>query len=132
MPQDGISDNKGQEGYNSQEDFITFDSMTPLAVQMPNSTPNSKTHPCMLALRASEVVKMGENDNNMGIRITTSEDFPVSSLLNQIPSLCRCLRSHSSVRRFWGSLSTTRTTDFCQMTTMYPLLQYTLTVFRFH
>src|SRR5271154_6282189 len=80
MPQDGLSDDKDQEGYDSQEDLITFGSTSSEAGQ----TPNSKTHPCMLALRAIEIVKMGENDNNMGIRITTTEDFPVSSLIHQI------------------------------------------------
>jgi hypothetical protein len=103
---------------NSQEDLITFETMTSGAGQ----TPNSKTHPCMLALRAIEVVKMGENDNNMGIRITTTEDFPVSALIHHIVILCRSLRLHSNARRSWRLVSTTMTMDFCQMTTLYPLL----------
>ena len=118
MPQDGLSDDKDQEGYDRQEDLINFGSTCSEAGQ----TPNSKTHPCMLALRAIEVVKMGEKDNDMGIRITTTEDFPVSSLIHQILTLCRCLRLHSNAPRSWRLVSTTMIMDFGQMTTLYPLL----------
>ena len=80
MPQDGLSDDKHQECYDTQEDLINFGSTCSEAGQ----TPNSKTHPCMLALRAIEVVKMGEKDNDMGIRITTTEDFLVPSLIHHV------------------------------------------------
>src|ERR1700685_3963568 len=92
MPQEGLSDDKDQEGYDSQEDLINFGSTSSEAGQ----TSNSKTHPCMLALRAIEVVKMGEKDNDMGIRITTTEDFAVSSLIHLPLTLCKCLRLHSN------------------------------------
>jgi hypothetical protein len=118
MPQDALSDDKDQEGYDSQEDLINFGSTSSEAGQ----TPNSKTHPCMLALRAIEVVKMGEKDNDMGIRITTTEDFPVSSLIYLPLTLCRCLRLHSNAPRSWRLVSMIMTKDFCQMATWYPLL----------